>query len=54
MFLPIPASAPPDLSSFPASLPTQFEVAGVTQNLWFHLDDPVVLPTVKRQMITKK
>lgn len=48
-------SAPPHLSSFPASPPTRFEVADVVQNPWpQHLGDSVVLPTVKDRHLQNK
>ena len=53
--LPALASAPPGLSSSPASPPTPFGAAGVTQNPWFQPPgDPVVLPTVKDGRSAKK
>lgn len=48
VLLSVLVSAPPHLSSLPASPPTRFEVADVVQNPWpQHLGDSVVLPTVK-------
>lgn len=54
MLLSVLVSAPPHLSSLPASPPTRFEVADVVQNPWpQHLGDSVVLPTVKDRHKTK-